>query len=165
ESNEFIKSSVKNLVSSPSESEDISDGECDSPFCDDFPKSHLVTFFNPLFDIDNDFTSSDDELFFEEDVPMGNFKIFSNPLFDLDKEIISIEVNPIQNEVFESIKSIPPRINEVDFDPEGDISLIEIMLYVENSIKSFPPSHIPIEDSDPLMDEIDLFLASDGSIP
>nr|GFB20181.1 hypothetical protein [Tanacetum cinerariifolium] len=38
----------------------------------------------------------------------------------------------------------------------------------ENSdaiIKSFSPSPIPIEDSDPFMKEIDLFLAYDGSIP
>nr|GEY04946.1 hypothetical protein [Tanacetum cinerariifolium] len=139
----------------PSESEDISDGECDLPLCDDFPKSHLVTFSNPLVDIDNDFTSSDDESFFEDDVPMENFKIFYNPLFDLDEEIISAKVNPIQNEV----------IDEADFDPEGDISLIERLLYVENSIESFPPSHILVEDSDPFMEEIDLFLAFDGSIP
>ncbi|GJS68830.1 hypothetical protein Tco_0683395 [Tanacetum coccineum] len=38
-------------------------------------------------------------------------------------------------------------------------------LNVENSIESFPPSHIPVEDSDPFMEEIDLFLASDESIP
>nr|GFB13155.1 hypothetical protein [Tanacetum cinerariifolium] len=37
ESDEFIKSSVENLVLSPSESEDISDSECDLPLCDDFP--------------------------------------------------------------------------------------------------------------------------------
>nr|GEZ93444.1 hypothetical protein [Tanacetum cinerariifolium] len=111
ESDEFIKSSVENLVSSPSESKDISDDECDLPLYDHFPKSHLVTFSNPLFDINNDFTSSDDELFSEEDVPMENFKIFFNHLFDLDEEIISTE------------------------------------------------------DSDPFMEEIDFFLASDGSIP
>nr|GFA92410.1 hypothetical protein [Tanacetum cinerariifolium] len=74
----------------------------------------------------------------QEEVSMENFKIFSNLLFNLDKEIISTE---------------------------GDISLIERLLYVENYIESFPPSHIPIEDSDPFMDEIDLFLASDRSIP
>nr|GEV43631.1 hypothetical protein [Tanacetum cinerariifolium]GEV43989.1 hypothetical protein [Tanacetum cinerariifolium] len=138
ESDEFIKSSVENLVSSPSESKDISDGECDFHLCDDFPKSHLVTFSNPLFDIDNDFTSSNDESFSGEDVPMENFKIFSNPLFDLYEEIISTEVNLIQNEVLESITLIPPGINEADFDPEGGISLIERLLYVENSIESFP---------------------------
>nr|GFC44260.1 hypothetical protein [Tanacetum cinerariifolium] len=32
-------------------------------------------------------------------------------------------------------------------------------------IESYSPSPIPVEDSDPLIEEIDLFLASDGSIP
>ncbi|GJX45979.1 hypothetical protein Tco_0262655 [Tanacetum coccineum] len=224
ESDEFIKSSAENLVPTPSESEDASDGVCDLPVCDDFPKSHLVTFSNPLFDIDDDCTSSDDESFSEEDVPMENFKFFSNPLFDLDEEIVSTEVNLIQNEVLESItsippgidsfyaesnliesllnrntsidssskidslldefageltllKSIPPGIDDDNLDPEGEIHLVERLLYdnsssrplkelnVENSIKSFSPSPIPVKDSDSLIEEIDVFLASDGSIP
>ncbi|GJY54579.1 hypothetical protein Tco_0446243 [Tanacetum coccineum] len=65
ESDEFIKSSVENLVPIPSESKDTSDSdsECDLPFCD-----NPVTFSNPLFDSNNDFTSSDDESLPEEDV-------------------------------------------------------------------------------------------------
>ncbi|GJU02932.1 hypothetical protein Tco_1113270 [Tanacetum coccineum] len=98
ESDEFIESSAENLFPTASESEDASDGVCDLPVCDDFPKSHLVTFYNPLFDIDDDCTSSDDESFSEEDVPMENFNIFSNPLFDLDEEIVPTEVDLIQNE-------------------------------------------------------------------
>ncbi|GKD60023.1 hypothetical protein Tco_1297532 [Tanacetum coccineum] len=51
ESDEFIKSSVEDLVLIPSESEDTpdSDKECDFPFCD-----NSVTFFNPLFDANDD---------------------------------------------------------------------------------------------------------------
>ncbi|GJT04154.1 reverse transcriptase domain-containing protein [Tanacetum coccineum] len=88
ESDELIKSSVKNLVQILSESKDSSDRECDLPSYDDSSKNHDFTFSNPLFDIDEDFTSSD-ESFSEEDVPNENFKIFSNPLFDLDEEITS----------------------------------------------------------------------------
>ncbi|GJW63236.1 hypothetical protein Tco_0115120 [Tanacetum coccineum] len=123
ELDELIKSSVESLVQIQSESEDLSDGECDFSLCDDSPKSHL-TFSNPLFDIDDDFTSSDDESFFEEDIPMKNFKFFSNPLFDLDEEIISKEVNLIQNEVLESITSIPPGIDSFD----AESNLIESLL-------------------------------------
>ncbi|GKE84232.1 hypothetical protein Tco_1557974 [Tanacetum coccineum] len=72
ELDEFMKSSVENLVQNPSESEDASDGVCDLPIRDDFPKSHLVGFSNPIFDINDDCTSSDDESFSEEDVPMKN---------------------------------------------------------------------------------------------
>ncbi|GJY80523.1 hypothetical protein Tco_0493274, partial [Tanacetum coccineum] len=49
ESNELIKSSVENLVPTPSESEDLSNikSECDVPVYDDF-----TTVSNPLFDAD-----------------------------------------------------------------------------------------------------------------
>nr|GEW99355.1 putative reverse transcriptase domain-containing protein [Tanacetum cinerariifolium] len=67
ESDEFIKSSVENLVPNPSESED--ERECDVPVCDDF-----TTFSNLLFDADNDFSSSGNE-----DIPK---EIYSNPFFD-----------------------------------------------------------------------------------
>ncbi|GJW85891.1 hypothetical protein Tco_0159036 [Tanacetum coccineum] len=86
ESDKFIKSIAENLVLTPSESEDASDGVCDFPVCDDFPKSRLVTFSIPLFDINDDCTSSDDESFFEEDVPMENFNFFSNSLLILMKK-------------------------------------------------------------------------------
>nr|GEV15927.1 hypothetical protein [Tanacetum cinerariifolium] len=78
------------------------------------------------------------------------------------------------------LKSILPGIDEADCDPEEEIRLIEKLLYdnlsprlpkeinFENSdavIKSFSPSPIPVEDSDPFMKEIDLFLTSNRSIP
>nr|GEW08854.1 hypothetical protein [Tanacetum cinerariifolium] len=78
------------------------------------------------------------------------------------------------------LKSISPGIDEADCDPEEEIRLIEKLLYdnssprppeeinSENSdaiIESFSPSPIPVEDSYPFIEEIDLFLTSDGSIP
>ncbi|GJZ41282.1 hypothetical protein Tco_0588168 [Tanacetum coccineum] len=75
------------------------------------------------------------------------------------------------------LKSIPPGIDDDNLDPEGEIHLVERLLYdnssphppkepnVEKSIESFSPSPIPVEDSDSLIEEIDVFLASDGSIP
>nr|GEX07505.1 integrase, catalytic region, zinc finger, CCHC-type, peptidase aspartic, catalytic [Tanacetum cinerariifolium] len=84
ESDEFIKSSVENLVPNPNESEDLSDSECDVPVCDDF-----TTFSNLLFDADDDFSSSDNESFSDEDISK---EIYSNPLFD--DEIISIMIDP-----------------------------------------------------------------------
>ncbi|GJY91675.1 retrovirus-related pol polyprotein from transposon TNT 1-94 [Tanacetum coccineum] len=56
ESDEFIKSSVENLVQNPSESED--ECECDMPDYDDSQTTNFSTFSNPFFD---DSTSSDDE--------------------------------------------------------------------------------------------------------
>ncbi|GJS41694.1 hypothetical protein Tco_0566737 [Tanacetum coccineum] len=205
ESDEFIKSSVENLFPTPSEPEDFSDieSECDVLVCD-----NLTNFSNPLFDANDDDASSDEE----------EFKISSNPLFDLD------EVSPIDDEVLESItsippgidsfdaesdliesllhrdtsindsqkidslldefageltrlQSIPPGIDNINLDPESDIFFLESLLYdnssprppeefnSENSIESFSPSPIPVEDSDSLMEEIDIFLDGDDSIP
>ncbi|GJR56480.1 hypothetical protein Tco_1407001 [Tanacetum coccineum] len=111
ESDEFIKSSVEDLVPIPSESEDTSDNdsECDLPFCD-----NSVTFSNPLFDFNDDFTSSDDESLPEKDVQEENFKIYSNPLFEFDNKYISSDVNPLFNEVLEDIKSKDSYVSNFD---------------------------------------------------
>ncbi|GKA39101.1 hypothetical protein Tco_0731652 [Tanacetum coccineum] len=205
ESDEVIKSSVENLVPIPSESEVTSDNEseCDVPV-DDESSPTFTTFSNPLFDSNDDFTSSDDESLSDEDVPKENFKIYSNPLFD-DEEIISTKIDPhsfnAESNFIESllnrdtlidsspkfdylleefsgelahIDPIPPGIEKADFDLEEEIRLVENLSYDNsstrppeelNSTESFSPSPIPVEDSDPFMEEIDLFLASDESIP
>nr|GEV67478.1 hypothetical protein [Tanacetum cinerariifolium] len=169
ESDELIKSSVENLVPNPCEFEDLSDieSECNVPVCDDF-----TTVSNPLFDVDDDFSSSDDESFSDEDVPK---EIYSNPLFD--EEIISIKIDPhhfnVESDLVESLLNqdssiissskidslleefsselahidlISPGINEADFDPEEEIRLVEKLF-------------------DSFMEDIDIFLSSDDSIP
>nr|GFA24439.1 hypothetical protein [Tanacetum cinerariifolium] len=166
ESDELIKSSVENLVPNPNESED--ERECDVPACDDF-----TTFYNLLFDADDDFSSSDNESFSDEDIPK---ETYSNPLFD--EEIISIKIDPHhfndESNLIESLvnqdysissslkidslldefaselillKSIPPGIDEADCDPEEEIRLIEKLFY---------------DNSSP---QIDLSLTLDDSMP
>nr|GEY58044.1 hypothetical protein [Tanacetum cinerariifolium] len=199
ELDEFIKFSVENLVPNPSESKD--ERECDVFVCDDF-----TIFSNLLFDADDDFSSSDNESFFNKDIPK---EIYSNPLFD--EEIISIKIDPrhfnVGSDLIESLlnqdsliitsskidsllhefigeliffKSIPPGIDEADHDPNEEIRLIEKLLYDNSSprppkefisenfdaiIESFSPSLIPVEGSDFLMEEIDLSLTPDDSMP
>nr|GEW51410.1 hypothetical protein [Tanacetum cinerariifolium] len=94
ESNEVINFSVKNLVPILSEYEVTSDNEseCDVPNKDE-SSPVFTTLSNPIFDDNDDLTSSDDESLFNEDVPMENFKSYSNPLFD-DEEINSDEIDP-----------------------------------------------------------------------
>nr|GEW85922.1 hypothetical protein [Tanacetum cinerariifolium] len=146
-SEEFIKSSVENLISNPSKSEDLSDSECDVPDCDDF-----TNFSNLLFDVDDDFSSSDNESFCDEDISK---EIYLNPLFN--EEIISMKIDPHhfndESDLIESLlnhdysiisssslkidslldefvgelillKKIPPRTDETDCDPEEEIRLI-----------------------------------------
>ncbi|GKF19806.1 hypothetical protein Tco_0068444, partial [Tanacetum coccineum] len=91
ESDEFIKSSVEDLVPILSESEDTSknDSECDLSSCDDFSPINVyeeksVSFSNPLFDSNDDFTSSDDESLSDEDVLKDKVKFYSNPLFEFN---------------------------------------------------------------------------------
>ncbi|GKC03382.1 hypothetical protein Tco_0994992, partial [Tanacetum coccineum] len=178
ELDELIKSSVENLVPTPSESKDLSDNEseCSVPVCDDF-----TTVSNPLFDADNDFSSSDDKirihlndesLLFIESLLNRDTLIISSPKFDSLLEEFSGELAHID--------LIPPGINEVDVNPEEDIRLVEKLLYdnssprppeefnFENSdaiIESFSPSPIPVKDIDSLMEEINLFLTPDDSMP
>ncbi|GKA05580.1 hypothetical protein Tco_0684700 [Tanacetum coccineum] len=212
ESDEFIKSSVENLVQNPSESED--ECECDVPDCDDSQTTNFSTFSNPLFD---DSTSSDDKSSHEEVIHEMSFITYSNPLFDLDEEIISSEFNPIHNEdpdstpkndrfdaesyLLESLfnrdtlmasspkvdstldefagelKTIPPGI--VNREHEEYISMMERLLYDNSTprppedfhaipntiIESLPTFLIPVEDSDSLREEIDIFSGPDDSIP
>nr|GEX48347.1 hypothetical protein [Tanacetum cinerariifolium] len=112
ESDEFIKSSVEDLIPIPSESEDTSrsDSECILPSCDyfstiDVPKEESVAFSNPLLNSNDDFTYSDDESLSKEDVLEDNLKIYLNPLFEFDDEYIFSDVNPLFDEVLENIKS------------------------------------------------------------
>ncbi|GJU74775.1 putative reverse transcriptase domain-containing protein [Tanacetum coccineum] len=111
ESDEFIKFSVEDIVPIPSESEDTSesDSDCDLPSCDNFSPINVseeksVTFSNPLFNSNDDFTSSDDESLSDEDVPEDNVKTYSNPLFEFDDEYISSDVHPLFDEVLEDIE-------------------------------------------------------------
>nr|GFB53863.1 hypothetical protein [Tanacetum cinerariifolium] len=79
ESDEFIKSSVENLVPNPSESEGENGG--DMPAC-------FTTFSNTLFDAEYEFDSVDNQQLHNEDFPK---EIFSNPLFD--EEINSMRID------------------------------------------------------------------------
>nr|GEW38516.1 hypothetical protein [Tanacetum cinerariifolium] len=174
ELDEIIKSGVKNLVPIPSEYEVTSDdeSECDVPDKDD-SSPVFMTFSNPLFNDNDDFTSSDDESLPDEDVPTEEFKVYLNPLFD-DDEINSDKLDPhcfnVKSDFVESLLNldtfidyspkfdflfkkfsgelahINPEIKEADFDFEEEIRLIENLL-------------------DSLMDEIVLFLATDELLP
>nr|GEW92590.1 hypothetical protein [Tanacetum cinerariifolium] len=176
-SDKFIKSSVENLILDPSESEDLSDSECDEPACEDF-----TTFYSLLFETDYDFSSSDDQSFYDEDIPK---EIYSNPLFD--EEIISMKIDPhhfnAKSNLIESLlnhdssiissflkidslldefagelillKSISPGINETDCDPKEEIRLIKKLLYDNSSLR--PPKEFISENSDAAIESFSLF--------
>ncbi|GKF17240.1 hypothetical protein Tco_0062158, partial [Tanacetum coccineum] len=154
ESEEFIKSSVEDLVPIPSESEDTSesDSDCDLPSCDDFSpinafEEKSMTFSNPLFDSNNDFTSSDDESLSDKDVPEENVKIYFNPLFKFDDEYISSDVNPLFDEVLQNIES--GDIDEIKFLLHRDPSTPKMS--VVSILEGFPDEP-PLEENNDLFD-------------
>ncbi|GKD98547.1 hypothetical protein Tco_1382444 [Tanacetum coccineum] len=183
ESDEFIKSSVEDLVPIPSESEDISgsDSEYDLPSCNDFSpinvsEEKFVTFSNPLFDSNDDFNSSDDESLSDEDVLEENFKIYLNPLFEFNDEYISSNVNPLFDEVLEDIENKDPYDFDLDepallvtplsdanedecFDPGSDVDEIELLLHHDSSTPKISVSSIleGFTNESPLEENDDLF--------
>ncbi|GKB78207.1 hypothetical protein Tco_0945102 [Tanacetum coccineum] len=147
----------------------------DESFSDeDVPKE---IYLNPLFDEEIISTKIDMCHFNAESDLIESFLnrdtlIISSPKIDSLLEEFSGELAHIY--------LIPPRINESDFDSEEEIRLIEKLLYDSSSprpleefnyenpdaiIESFSPSPIPVEDNDSLMEEIDLFLTPDDSMP
>nr|GEY97920.1 hypothetical protein [Tanacetum cinerariifolium] len=173
ESDEVIKSSVKNLVPIPSESEVTSDNEseCDVPVNDE-SSPIFTTFSNPLFDCNDDFTSSDDKSLSNEDVLM----IYSNSLFD-DEESISTKIDSHYfNAKSNLLESLLNRDTLIDSSPKFDFILEEfsselahinpIMLEIEEA--DFEPEeeiHLVENLFDSQMEEIDLFLATDDLMP
>nr|GEY62021.1 hypothetical protein [Tanacetum cinerariifolium] len=189
-SDEFIKSSVENLVPIPSGFED--ECECDVPDCDESQTTHFQRFsilsstilplvmtsqvmrseFNPIHNEDLDSTLKNDrfdtesyllESLLNHDTLMASSLKIDSLLAEFAGELIILE-------------SIPSIIDEAICDPEEDIHLGERLLYDNSSprppeefgpeysnadIESFSPSYIPVEDSDPLMEEIDLYFTSD----
>nr|GFA92152.1 hypothetical protein [Tanacetum cinerariifolium] len=153
ESDEFIKSSVENLVPNLSESE--GENGCDVPV-------GFTTFSNVLFDDDYDFDSSDDQSLSDEAV---REKIYSNPLFD--EEIIPMEIDQhsfnAESDLIESmpnhdssiiisskidslfdefageltlLKSFSSGIDETDCHPEKEIRFAKRLLYDNSSPRS-----------------------------
>nr|GEU43688.1 reverse transcriptase domain-containing protein [Tanacetum cinerariifolium] len=164
-SNEFIKSSVENVVPNPSESE--GKYECDVPACEEI-------YSNPLFD--------------EEIISMKINPHHFNAESDLIESLLNHDSSIISSSskidsLFDEfageltlLKSIPLGINETNCDPKEETHFIKRLLYdnssprppkefiFENSetvIESFSPFPIHIEDSDFLMEEIDLSFTPD----
>ncbi|GJV06075.1 hypothetical protein Tco_1343731 [Tanacetum coccineum] len=145
ESDELIKSSVENLVLIPSESEYFSnnESECDVPECDETSQT-FTTFSNPFFDSNDDFTSSDDESLSDED---HYFNAESNLIESLLNRDILIDSSPKIDYLLE------------EFSEELNLEIADTIL------ESLSPSPILVEDSDSHMEEIDLFLATNDSMP
>ncbi|GJT72554.1 hypothetical protein Tco_1031840 [Tanacetum coccineum] len=164
ESDEFIKSSVEDLVPIPRESEDTSesDSDCDLPSCNDFSPINVyeeksVTFSNPLFDLNDDFTSSDDESLSDKD----NIESKDSYVSNLDES--TVLVTPLSEANKDECFDLGGDIDEIDafldmdistdiedgyHDSEGDIIYLESLL-------NLPPEVFLDHDPRSLKDELD----------
>nr|GEX29926.1 hypothetical protein [Tanacetum cinerariifolium] len=147
----------------------------------------LTTFSNPIFDDNDDFTSSYDESLSNENVSMEDFKVYSNSLFD-DEEINSNMIDPryfnAKSDLIESFiideeidiftgtdDLMPLGIKSDDYDSEGDIKIFEELLrnytppILENKSSNFDhhddPS-FPRPPSEP--PNVEIFFESDSGV-
>ncbi|GKC53542.1 hypothetical protein Tco_1076287, partial [Tanacetum coccineum] len=117
-----------------------------------------MTFSNPLFDSNDDFTSSDDESLFDKDVLKENVKIYSNPLFKFDNEYISSDVNPLFDKVLEDIKSEDSYVSKLD-----ESYLLVTPLSAFNEDECFDQGG-DIDEIDAFLDIVDDYNDSEGDI-
>nr|GFA31466.1 hypothetical protein [Tanacetum cinerariifolium] len=168
ESDELIKSSVENLVPNPSYD--------DKSFSDEDISKEIYS--NPLFDEEIISIKMDPHHFNDESDLIESLLNQDSLIISSSSKIDSL-LDEFAGELI-LLKSIPPGIDKTDCDPEEEICLIEILLYDNSSprpteefisknsdaaIESLFPSPIPVENSDSLMDEIDLYFTPDDSMP
>nr|GEW31497.1 hypothetical protein [Tanacetum cinerariifolium] len=166
ELDEFIKSSVEDLVPNPSESE----GE------HEYISKEIYS--NPLFDEEIISIKIDPHQFNVESDLIESLLNHYSLIISSSSKIDSL-FDEFAGELT-LLKSIPPEINETDCDPEEETRLIKRLLYdnssprlpeefiSENSdaaIESFSPFPIPVEDSDFFMEGIDLSFTLDDPMP
>nr|GEY80421.1 hypothetical protein [Tanacetum cinerariifolium] len=153
----------------------------------------FTTFSNPPFEDNDDLDSSDDESLPDEDVPAEEFKIFSNPLFD-DK-IYSDEINSqVESKSDESTSNhdiVKSDYLDEFYGPFIHIHILEEerirrehadyinrmeMLFTINprpypsmnantNVESFSSLPIPIQESDPRQEEIDIVAITNDVLP
>nr|GEY66411.1 hypothetical protein [Tanacetum cinerariifolium] len=151
ESDKFIKSSVENLVSNPSESE--GEYEYDSFSDEDIPKK---IYLNPLFDEEIISMKIDPHHFNDESDLIESLLNHYSLIISSSSKIDSLfdeftETLFIKRLVYDNSSPRPPK----EFVSENSDTVIE----------SFSISPIPVEDSDSLIEEIDLSFTPDDLMP
>ncbi|GJU04223.1 hypothetical protein Tco_1114561 [Tanacetum coccineum] len=126
---------------------------------EDVPRENFKIYSNPLFEFDDEYISSDvNPLFNEvlEDIEsedsyvskLDELDLLVTPLSKLNKDEC---FDPGGDFILEEIEacltsdSIPPRIDDADFDPEGDILLLEKLLNDDPS-SPLPPKELNFKE-------------------
>nr|GEY18962.1 hypothetical protein [Tanacetum cinerariifolium] len=166
ESDEFIKSSVEDLILIPSEFEGIPDHMCDVPSHDNSPPLDVSK------DQIQDFSESNEEFSSTDDDSFSFDKIDYVEASPPDSELVSSEVMEIVFPKVGGIKAsndnpIPfhdPIIsrNPPNLTPSGEKF---VSANSDAASESFSSSPILIKDSDSLMEQINLFCTPDYPMP
>ncbi|GJR53149.1 reverse transcriptase domain-containing protein [Tanacetum coccineum] len=148
-------------------------------------EENFQVYSNPLFEFDDNFTSSNENPLFNEmveDVENKNSNVsnsdepvlLNTPLTD------KVECSDPEDDIDEIdaflAMEVSSNFEEGYFDSEGDVIFIENLLSdntmpedvhanPSSIIESLSVSLIPVEDSDPVQEEIDIFLVPDDLIP
>ncbi|GJU90519.1 hypothetical protein Tco_1302942 [Tanacetum coccineum] len=163
ESDEIIKSSVKDLVPIPSESNGIFNDICDVPFCDNDHFDAEFGLIDSLLSRDISITSPKIDFLPEEFV--GELDLIDPILpgideddFDEEEGAIDIDILQIEDEIIRekllNVNLLIDKIKALNLTPS-------IPFVVE--YPSFSP--ILVVDIDFLIEEVDTFLVSEDSIP
>nr|GFC62516.1 hypothetical protein [Tanacetum cinerariifolium] len=136
ELDEFIKSSVENLIPIPSESEGIPDHMCDEPFIDNSPPPDVSKDqIEDSYESNEEFSSTDDDSF-----PFDNIDyVEASPP---DSELVSSEVMEI----------VIPEVGGIEASNDNPIP------FYDPIISETPPNLTPLGESDFFL-EVDAFLA------
>nr|GFB85053.1 hypothetical protein [Tanacetum cinerariifolium] len=120
ESDGFIKSSVENLISIPSESEGIPDHRCDVPSHDSSPPLDVLKDqFEDLSESNEEFSSTDDDSFSFDKI---DYVEASPPDSELVDAFLAVEDEPTSSQLPKSY-----------LDPKGDMLLLEAFLNDDHS--------------------------------
>nr|GEV45755.1 hypothetical protein [Tanacetum cinerariifolium] len=165
EYDEVTESDAENPLPIPSKCEVTLEDEieCDMPAKDE-SSSIFMTFSNPLFDYNDDFSSSDEESLPDEDVPAEEFKIYSNPLFDEDEinyDKLDLHYFNVESDFVESLLN---RDTFIDFSSKFDFSELNAEI-TDTIIESIPLLPIPVQDGNSQQEEIDIVTETDDVLP
>nr|GEW32570.1 hypothetical protein [Tanacetum cinerariifolium] len=143
ELDEFIKSSVENLIPIPSESEGIPDNMCDVPFHDNSPPLDVSKDqFEDFFDTNDEFSSTDDDSFSIDNIEYVEASPPNSELVSSESSFTSLnslleETNIFDNSLpeFETFCFDVEEISSGSTTTRFDISLPEYEAFYDDHVK------------------------------
>nr|GFC03333.1 hypothetical protein [Tanacetum cinerariifolium] len=136
-SDEFIKSSVENLIPIPGESEGILDHMCDVPSHDNsLPLDVSDDQFEDFSESNEEFSSTDDDSFSRDNIDYVEASPPDSELVSSEvMEIVIPEVGAIEVDVFLAVEDefTSSQFPKSYLDPEGDMLLFEVFLDDDHS--------------------------------